>query len=1242
MKRCCRVGCSTQCLYPVRTTPCFHAALTAELYEMRNLRRCDHAGKFEPIQCDYNGCFCVDTESGEEIAGTRTTDDTPVCKTSKSCPEVMCRTSCPYDFEREPNGCQSCRCRNPCLEVKCPQGSFCIMTAVSCFQTESCPPQPRCVLNLCPRGEPFISSVGVVETCSARDQCPAEHWCHQVGFSSSGLCCPSPAALIHSGVCPAATPLLDRIGSCRFDCRADEDCLINEKCCYDGCGMQCKGQYSNHILQLLHSEVFMFSDLFSDTETSPLSSLGGNEDKKPEVIKPGACPYFDERQCSVQLRVNQCGSDEDCLGVQKCCSDGCAKKCLYPENNSACMQAKAALQMIGQSSKIQCRPDGSFEEIQCDADYCWCVNQYGVEVEGTRTSDDIAPNCLAPRKCAIPLCTHDISCKFGMKKDSNGCDTCECSSPCDGVICPDTSVCVPSPVECIEGPCSEYSDFNSTSKFFPEPVWSPGTCPHGILSNGDCFRHCVTDEECASGQKCCFNGCGMSCVAALFSAPPSLSIHIGECLPAKSLGAFCVQRSKESECSEDTDCLPLRKCCSDGCVRRCTFPEITTHCIHARLAALAIRDYDSSGFVPECDSNGDYQQIQSHYGLKWCVDKHGKEIPGSFFCCLLLCCTKTTRQPNCRLPRSCPVRVCDKQCPFGQRSDNEGCSVCDCVMPCELVQCQAGFICRMVQPRCYTKSCAPIPRCKETIVIFYFYLVSFACLLIGIPNTCPSGEPLISEGTWMLAECDEHNACPTGHFCSQSGYEGRGFCCSGTGEFFTAKIFFELFFFNKILFLSAPPLPPISCPSLPITANPVDSSTCVVACRRAVDCAHSVCCFNGCGTSCQFETGKLLTITGSPMDASSLPGVDKTRFVSVNNRPHIQTIYKKIAPSSVDQHPVEASISSKPQITVVNAVEPEKKHPIMPDLSTSPNAGITGAGVASISGVLEENSVPISAVQKVGACPSVLLNPGCREECIADADCAHFSKCCKASCGTKCVEPSVTSSCLHRLAAFSKEWPHLPPPIQCLPDGEFREVQCDFKRRYFKENIQCWCVDTSGNEVIGTRTASLSGSPHCKTPKICSTSCNQSSCTYGVQLDANGCPRDGVCLCRNPCDDFVCSPHKTCTLAPVKCVRDACPPIPRCVAAPCSDEQLAKDLYGNAFSCRADGCPKGTCVSAVGEDIGVCCLLPPSSKTTEVSKSRSSCAVYRLGIEELRKRGVQDVYQPTCDPTTGRDKGAGV
>lgn len=122
--------------------------------------------------------------------------------------------------------------------------------------------------------------------------------------------------------------------------------------------------------------------------------------------------------------------------------------------------------------------------------------------------------------------------------------------------------------------------------------------------------------------------------------------------------------------------------------------------IHARLAALAIRDFDSSVFVPECDSNGDYQQIQTHYSVKWCVDRQGREIPGIsrilhllriqilfFFLrkknsktllwranSLLISSnhleiinlgTKSTRQPNCKLPRSCPVRACNKHCPFG-------------------------------------------------------------------------------------------------------------------------------------------------------------------------------------------------------------------------------------------------------------------------------------------------------------------------------------------------------------------------------------------------------------------------------------------------------------------------------------------------------------------------------------------------------------------------------------------------
>ncbi|KAK6011891.1 thyroglobulin type-1 repeat-containing domain protein, partial [Ostertagia ostertagi] len=265
----------------------------------------------------------------------------------------------------------------------------------------------------------------------------------------------------------------------------------------------------------------------------------------------------------------------------------------------------------------------------------------------------------------------------------------------------------------------------------------------------------------------------------------------------------------------------------------------------------------------------------------------------------------------------------------------------------------------------------------------------------------------------------------------------------------------------------------------------------------------------------------------------------------------------------------------------------------------------------------------------VGVCPLMLLNPGCREECLADADCPSFSKCCKASCGTRCVEPTITSSCLHRLNAFIREWPLLPPPVQCEPDGTFREIQCDFKTR------QCWCVDSSGVELVGTRTNNNQDIPLCKRPKICSVSCEQSSCDYGIQVDANGCPTNGVCLCKNPCDDLACPSHKACALVSVQCDRDPCPAIPKCITSPCDSNHMARDLYGNAFSCRSDGCPRGDCVTGVGEDVGICCQVPQTTEIPAHVKAKSNCVLYRNAIEELRRQGVHDVHQPNCDQKTG-------
>lgn len=61
------------------------------------------------------------------------------------------------------------------------------------------------------------------------------------------------------------------------------------------------------------------------------------------------------------------------------------------------------------------------------------------------------------------------------------------------------------------------------------------------------------------------------------------------------------------------------------------------------------------------------------------------------------------------------------------------------------------------------------------------------------------------------------------------------------------------------------------------------------------------------------------------------------------------------------------------------------------------------------------------------------------------------------------------------------------------------------------------------------------------------------------------------------------------------------------VTSPCDRINVVRDLYGNAFSCRTEGCPRGTCLAAIAEDVGVCCQRPET--TTEMPahlRARSS------------------------------------
>ncbi|KAI1726347.1 WAP-type (Whey acidic protein) 'four-disulfide core' domain-containing protein [Ditylenchus destructor] len=169
-----------------------------------------------------------------------------------------------------------------------------------------------------------------------------------------------------------------------------------------------------------------------------------------EHNKIGVCPALSKSQRSdCRSGTDQCSSDSDCPTILKCCSDGCYKRCVYAQRNTPCLHLKAASELLDIKRAVQCSKDGNFEDIQCNNEFCLCVETFsGYEIQGTRVSSTRTPECDAPQKCPDTYCNSPKRCPYGYEKDSNGCNTCECVNPCKDVECPNPDrICLPEPVD---------------------------------------------------------------------------------------------------------------------------------------------------------------------------------------------------------------------------------------------------------------------------------------------------------------------------------------------------------------------------------------------------------------------------------------------------------------------------------------------------------------------------------------------------------------------------------------------------------------------------------------------------------------------------------------------------------------------------------------------------------------------------------------------------------------------------
>ncbi|XP_034238725.1 uncharacterized protein LOC117643760 [Thrips palmi] len=300
-----------------------------------------------------------------------------------------------------------------------------------------------------------------------------------------------------------------------------------------------------------------------------------------------------------------------------------------------------------------CRPDGSFNDTQCEAGACWCVDSFGSEIPQTRTKGAApSPACLEVRESLTCLdLTCRLGCEFGFTlSPDTRCPLCECRDPCAEAKCGADAECHVVDVACDAEYCP------------PVPAClpkKPGQCPYLVpVSAGSCDYQCRSDYNCNETAKCCSNGCGTQCM----------------------------------------------------------LPVVMTECQHRR-AILQHESHESGIpasklWVPRCrESDGAYEEAQCHPGTGqcWCVDDHGQEVPGTR--------TENAQQPDCQAGArngmaACPDLRCDQACPHGYQLDGRGCPTCRCRDPCQDLQCRGeGEACRMVRVQCADPPCHAVPMC---------------------------------------------------------------------------------------------------------------------------------------------------------------------------------------------------------------------------------------------------------------------------------------------------------------------------------------------------------------------------------------------------------------------------------------------------------------------------------------------------------------------------------------------------
>lgn len=412
----------------------------------------------------------------------------------------------------------------------------------------------------------------------------------------------------------------------------------------------------------------------------------------------------------------------------------------------------------GRSVRIpRCSRVGQFEPVQCSNEIsgteCFCVDEYGVEIAGTRVDGEEKVNCTAPsNNCSAVSCR--MFCPSGFARDlSSGCPICKCRDPCNGVKCPNGEACEPIEVECKDEPCPPIATCRKARSF---RELCPAGSPLSIVGTARPFL-CGNDPGkpfCPPLHKCIVQGSndyGVCCPSSLKYEKPGTCPSEDEVISSPDTGIMC-----GSPCSHDLECPQMQKCCgSSSCGRTCQQTKDSTLCHQAKLQSeiLSISEREGRGYVPQCDGkSGQFvtRQCSSNGLVCWCVNpQNGNKIKGTIGAAKSVTCDNIDNLLIRSGARSvdgdnqCDQNICAAICQYGFKTDHKGCNTCECEEPCEGFSCSAGFSCVVAKdPKCLSGGglCQSEPICKPNIIY---------------SNPCSQGTPLTSNATDEVMFCHE-------------------------------------------------------------------------------------------------------------------------------------------------------------------------------------------------------------------------------------------------------------------------------------------------------------------------------------------------------------------------------------------------------------------------------------------------------------------------------------------------------